>query len=199
MPASAASVSAPLPETVVRARLDRDEWLRLGFVVVIALYRVVTLALPLGPMLARSFEHSQAQGVGLANYRTYFGTPALARSIRNGFVVSCVSTPFPVPLAFVDAYARTRSCMPGRGLLKTVALVPILVPSLVPGIALVYLFGNQGMVRRLLRGYRIDGSIGIVMAERFFTFPHALLIVLTARSLADARLYTSPSTSSSTP
>lgn len=94
---------------------------------------------------------------------------------------------------------RGRARAPGRGLLKTVALVPILVPSLVPGIALVYLFGNQGMVRRLLRGYRIDGSIAIVMAERFFTFPHALLIVLTARSLADARLYTSPSTSSSTP
>jgi len=33
------------------------------------------------------------------------------------------------------------------------------------------------------------GTIGIVMAEVFFTFPHALLILVTALSLADARLY----------
>ncbi len=41
------------------------------------------------------------------------------------------------------AYALTRSCLPLPGLFKTVALIPILVPSMLPGIALVYLFGNR--------------------------------------------------------
>ena len=52
-----------------------------------------------------------------------------------------------------------------------------------------YLFGNQGLVKGLLLGYSIYGPIGIVMSEVFFTFPHALLIIVTALSLADARLY----------
>ena len=69
------------------------------------------------------------------------------------------------------------------------ALIPILVPSLLPGLALVYLFGNQGLVKGLLLGHSIYGPIGIVMSEVFFTFPHALLIIVTALSLADARLY----------
>lgn len=40
--------------------------------------------------------------------------------------------------------------MPGKTLFTTVALIPILVPSLLPGLALVYLFGNQGLVKGLL-------------------------------------------------
>jgi len=79
--------------------------------------------------------------------------------------------------------------MPFRGFFKTVALVPILVPSLLPGLALVYLFGNQGLLKAALLGHSIYGPIGIVMAEVFTTFPHALLIILAALALADARLY----------
>jgi iron(III) transport system permease protein len=184
----AATVTA-IPPSRVRVRVDRDEWLRRGLMAVIGLYLVVVLALPLAIMLAKSFQDTDLRWVGLANYRTYFATPALAASIRQSLLVSITSTLITVPLAFVYAYALTRSAMPAKGLFKTVALIPILVPSLLPGIALVYLFGNQGMVRWLLFGYRIYGPIGIVMAEVFSTFPHALLIVLTALSLADARLY----------
>ena len=66
---------------------------------------------------------------------------------RNSLHVALITTVITVLMAFVFAYALTRSCMPAKGLFKTVALVPILVPSLLPGIALVYLFGNQGMIK----------------------------------------------------
>jgi iron(III) transport system permease protein len=160
-----------------------------AFMGVIGLYLVVTLALPLGIMLAKSLQGPKGDFVGAANYVRYFSTPALFQSIGNSFRVALLSTAITVPLAFAYAYALTRSCMPLRGLFKTIALIPILVPSLLPGIALVYLFGNQGMIRGLLFGHSIYGPIGIVMAEVFTTFPHALLIILTALSLADARLY----------
>ena len=42
------------------------------------------------------------------------------------------------------AYALTRTCMPFKGFFKAVALIPILAPSLLPAISLIYLFGNQG-------------------------------------------------------
>jgi len=156
---------------------------------VIGLYLAVALALPLGIMLAKSFEGSGDHWVGTANYVQYFSTPALFQSIGNSLRVSILSTVITVPLAFVYAYALTRSCMPLRGLFKTIALVPILVPSLLPGLALVYLFGNQGLIKGLLLGHNIYGPIGIVMAEVFSTFPHAMLIIVTALALADARLY----------
>jgi iron(III) transport system permease protein len=159
------------------------------FIGVIGLYLVAALALPLGLMLAKSFQGPKEEFVGLANYVRYFSTPALFQSIGNSLWVSILSTLITVPLAFVYAYALTRSRMRFRGFFKTVALVPILVPSLLPGLALVYLFGNQGLLKGALLGHSIYGPIGIVMAEVFTTFPHALLIILAALALADARLY----------
>jgi iron(III) transport system permease protein len=159
------------------------------FIGVIGLYLVAALALPLGLMLAKSLQGPKEEFVGLANYVRYFSTPALFQSIGNSLWVSILSTLITVPLAFVYAYALTRSRMPFRGFFKTVALVPILVPSLLPGLALVYLFGNQGLLKGALLGHSIYGPIGIVMAEAFTTFPHALLIILAALALADARLY----------
>jgi iron(III) transport system permease protein len=174
---------------VVRPESSRDDWLMRAFIGVIGLYLVVALALPLGLMLGKSLQGPRDEFVGLANYVRYFSTPALFQSIGNSLWVSILSTAITVPLAFVYAYALTRSRMPLRGLFKTIALVPILVPSLLPGLALVYLFGNQGLIKGVLLGRSIYGPIGIVMAEVFTTFPHALLIILAALALADARLY----------
>lgn len=61
--------------------------------------------------------------------------------------------------------------------------------SLLPAIALIYLFGNQGAFQGWLFGESIYGPIGIVMGSVFWTFPHALIILITALSSADARLY----------
>ena len=68
-------------------------------------------------------------------------------------------------------------------------MAPILVPSLLPGIALIYLFGNQGILKAFLMGNSIYGPIGIVVGSVFFTFPHAMLIIGTALSISDGRLY----------
>ncbi|MEM7124398.1 MAG: putative 2-aminoethylphosphonate ABC transporter permease subunit [Pseudomonadota bacterium] len=138
----------------------------------------------LGKVLVRPISH-----VTLDNYLFYFETPSLRGSILNSLIVSLITMFIVVPLAFGFAYAITRSCMPAKGLFKTVAMVPILVPSLLPGIGLVYLFGNQGPLNTLLMGESIYGPIGIVIASVFFTFPHAFLIILVALSISDARLY----------
>ncbi len=126
---------------------------------------------------------------GFGNFAVYFSTPALSNSIVNSVEIAAITTVITVFLAFWFAYALTRTCMRFKGLFKSVSLVPILVPSLLPGIALVYLFGNQGVITGLLMGESIYGPIGIVIASVFFTLPHALLIMLVALGTADSRLY----------
>ena len=160
-----------------------------AFMLVIGLYLFIALALPLYTLLSKSFNNDDGEFIGLANYVEYFSTPALAYSINNSLFIAVLVTLITVSIAFVLAYALTRSCMPWKGLFKSIAMVPILVPSLLPGIALVYLFGRQGLMKWLLFGHEIYGPIGIVIAEVFFTLPHALIIIITALSIADSRLY----------
>jgi len=126
---------------------------------------------------------------GVRNYLIYFQTPTLRLSIFNSLFIASVTTILTVGLAFFFAYALTRSCLPFKPFFRMVALVPILVPSLLPGIGLVYLFGEHGMIKELLFGGSIYGPIGIVIASTFYCFPHALIIILVALSITDARLY----------
>ncbi len=111
------------------------------------------------------------------------------RSIENSLLISAISTVITVILAFGFAYSLNRSCMRFKGLFRLIAMAPILVPSLLPGIALVYLFGNQGMLKSVMMGESIYGPWGIVIGSVFFTFPHAMLIISTALAISDARLY----------
>lgn len=129
------------------------------------------------------------KSTGLGNFRSYITNPALSQSIGNSLFIAFLGTAITVSLAFGFAYALNRSCMRFKGFFRLVAMAPILVPSLLPGIALIYLFGNQGIFKELLFGESIYGPIGIVIGSVFFTFPHAMIIISTALAISDARLY----------
>lgn len=173
----------------VRTSLSRDDWIMRGAIVVMGVFLVVAVILPLYTLLSKSFEDREGHFLGIANYVEYFSTPALFYSIYNSLFIAITSTIITIGLAFVFAYALTRSCIPGKAIFKGIAFIPILAPSLLPAISLVYLLGNQGMIKGLLMGESVYGPIGIIIGEVFWTFPHALIIITTALSLADARLY----------
>lgn len=174
---------------VVKARLSRDDWVMRAFIVGIGLWLVVTLLLPLYAMLSKSVQSKDGTFTGLANYIEYFSTPALFNSINNSFFIAITSTIITISLASVFAFVLARSSIPFKGFFKGAALLPLLAPSLLPGISFVYLFGRQGVLKDLLGDASIYGPIGIIMGEVFYTFPHALMILIAAFSIADARLY----------
>ncbi|UTW51226.1 putative 2-aminoethylphosphonate ABC transporter permease subunit [bacterium SCSIO 12827] len=182
-----AAVVAEAPK--ITPKVSSEDWIMRAVLVGIALYLTVSILLPLYAILSKSFKNADGLFVGLANYVNFFSTPALFWSIENSLTVTLICCVIVVTLAFIYAYALTRTCIPFKSLFKGVALLPILMPSLLPAIALVYLFGNQGIIKDWLFGYEIYGPIGIVMGECFYVFPHVLTIMLIAMANSDARLY----------
>ena len=168
---------------------SRDDYLTLFFISIIGIYIFIALAFPMYAILSKSFENNDGAFIGFENYYNYFENSSLVYSIYNSLFISIVTMIITVSLAFVFAYALTKSCMTGKGVFRSIAMIPILVPSLLSGISLIYLFGKQGILRELLMGYEMYGPIGIIIAEVFYTFPHALLIIVIALSIGDARLY----------
>ncbi len=187
MTTAVAPSAASFPAT--RRRLDRDDVLmRVGICLFIG-WMLITLVLPLWWLLSKSFQDHAGNFVGVANYLQYFSTPALFASVWNSLFIAFLSTAIVLPLAFVYAYALQRSCMRWKGMFQALALIPILAPSLLPAISLIYLFGNQGFLKELMFGASIYGPIGIVISQVFYCFPHAMMILVAALSMADSRLY----------
>ena len=157
----------------------------LGFVAFLLLFLIV----PLGFMLQRSMLNAAGEFVGAANYVEYFSRPSAFRTLGNTLFIATVSTIITVLAALIYAFALTRTCMPWKGLFRSAALLPLVTPSLLSAMALVQLFGNQGMLKALLYGESIYGPIGIVLGMCVAHFPHVFIILSVALSIADARLY----------
>ncbi len=178
------AVTAPAPRTA--ASLDTA----IAGIAILALVcgLLVLVGIPLWVRLSKSL-YSHGQYVGLRNFIEYITTPSLFQSVGNSIFVAGVTMVIVVPIAFAYAYALTRSTIRAKGLFYALALVPLFAPSLLPAISLIYFFGNQGFLKSWMLGGTIYGPVGIVMAEAFYTFPHALTILIAALRLADARLY----------
>ena len=179
----------PFARSTTRPRVHWHD--RLAQVLLLGCCALLALFL-LGPMAAiliKSVQDKSGAFVGLLQFREYFATPALQSSIWNTFWVAIVVTGITIPLAFAYAYALTRSCMRGKILFRVIALTPILAPSLMAAISFIQWFGNQGAMKFLLGGASVYGPLGIILSAIYATFPHALMIVLTALLLADGRLY----------
>jgi len=144
---------------------------------------------PLYTLLSKSVENKAGEFVGFNNFAYYLSSGGIESAFFNSLWVAGLSTVVVVGLAFMAAWALTRTRLPLTGWIRGILVLPILAPSLLPAISLVYLFGNQGVLKSWLFGAEIYGPIGIIMGSCFWTFPHALMILLTAMDNADGRHY----------
>ena len=174
-----------------RARwLDTDRLTAAAFLAGVGVPLVVFVLYPLASILGKSFQ--TPGGLGLGNYVRYFGEPKLTQVIGNSLAVSIVATLLTIALAYGFAYALNRARLPGAGLFRLIALLPLFAPSLVQAMGLVFLLGRNGLVNRTFGlGLNVYGFWGIVLANVFYAFPHALLILSAALAVGDARHYES--------
>jgi iron(III) transport system permease protein len=139
-----------------------------------------------------------AQGTRAAHLiYSHGGHSNLAQSAWNSLAVGLTTTLIAVIIAFLYAYGMTRTCMRGKLFFRIVAMLPLFAPTMLYGLSLVYLFGNQGIVTTgffgqypsLAWNIGLYGFTGIVLAETAFTFPPAMMILSVALMHTDARLY----------
>ncbi len=126
----------------------------------------------------------------LKNYVAYFTNPRMFRSLTNSLYVSVVTMVITTILAFFFAYGLTRTTIGGKGIFYTISTFPLIAPSIIQGLALILLFGRNGLITRYLlqTDWNIYGATGIIVAECLYCFPNALFILYTTLSAVDTRL-----------
>jgi len=173
----------------VRAQREASDRLLLGGLGLYALAVLACVFAPMATLLQRSVLDAKGGWVGLANYQKYVESGQFLASLGHSSAVALGTALLVVPMAFAYAYALGRSCMPGKGLFRAAVYLPLLIPGILKAIALIYLFGNQGLLKSWMFGGSIYGPLGVVAASVMWTFPHAVLIILVSLVNADRRLY----------
>lgn len=145
------------------------------------------------PMLGiawRSILDDTTGAPGLGNYLALADTPGIWRAARNSLVLGASVTAIVVTIGFAVAYGLERSAMPCKRLVGAALQLPIIAPSLVLGLGLIFLLGRNGIVGKML-GIRPDiyGFWGLLLADVLYALPHAILIIRAALRQSDARQY----------
>ncbi|HSH42761.1 MAG TPA: ABC transporter permease subunit [Arenicellales bacterium] len=156
--------------------------------VIAAVPLLVFFVYPLAVAFARSFVTLDGE-VGLANYRAAFDNPSFWSVTWNSLEMSLVTTALSMIIGFALAYGVHRTRMPGKAVFSAVAMLPLLAPSLVQALGLIFLLGRNGIVNRTFDlGIEIYGFPGLVIANTLYAFPQVFLIISAAMAVSDARM-----------
>ncbi len=151
-------------------------------VMVVALVTIAFLALPIAGLLAKASWSTVWSDLGTPEARD-----ALKLSLVCSLWATALSLAFGVPLAWV--LARTR--MPARNLVRALVILPMVLPPVVGGVALLLAFGRRGLVGPELYdwfGIQLTFSTaGAVLAETFVSMPFLVITVEAALRGMDRR------------
>lgn len=131
----------------------------------VAVLAAVVVVLPLLAMVAR---------VNWANFlplvTSESALSALGLSLRTSAASTVLCILLGVPLALVLARGR----FPLQGLLRSLVLLPLVLPPVVGGIALLYTFGRQGLLGSTLEVFGLQiafSTTAVVLAQTFVALP----------------------------
>ncbi|OIB58864.1 ABC transporter permease [Natrialba sp. SSL1] len=159
-----------IPNTIERFVDRRGRTIGLGLMwVVIAL-----LWIPIGIVTLMSFAADRALAfppdeLTLHWYREFLQNDAAIDAVFTSLQVSVIATLITVVLATILSYAIAKYEFPGKGMIQLVVTLPIIVPLVVVGVAMVLFFGviNVG-----------TGFWSVVIAHVVRTIPFAALIII---------------------
>ena len=116
------------------------------------------------------------------------GLTALRLSLECATAAAVLSVLLGVPLAWVLARVR----LPGLGVLRAVITLPLVLPPVVGGLALLLALGRNGVFGRFLYssfGYSLPFTTnGVIVAETFVAMPFLVVTVEGAIRSADLEL-----------
>ncbi len=144
---------------------------------------VAMLVLPLVALVARV----PWSGVG-----RLVRDPQVVAALRLSLITSVAALALATILGLPLAWLFARRSFPGRSLLRALALLPMVLPPVVAGFALLLAFGRRGLVGgplASLTGITLPFSTaGVVLAEAFVAMPFLVITVESGLRLLDERL-----------
>lgn len=152
---------------------------------VLAIPAVLALGFLLAPLLGLVIE------APWSSLGTQLGDSRVLTALRLSLVTATISTVICLACGVPLAWLLARTELPGRKLIRTLVTVPLTLPPVVGGVALLLVFGRNGLLGQYLWewfGIALPFSTaGVVMAQTFVAMPFLVVTVDGALRGADRR------------
>ena len=139
------------------------------------------------------FQQSLAgeSGLSLAHYSEMLTQRGFGLAVRHSLEVSIVSAVVATLLAFLLAYTVHYTNAPGKykKFIRLAAQLPMLLPTITYGFAIIYSFGKQGLLTRLFGRQLFDiyGFNGLVIGYVIYTLPVSFMLLSNTMEYIDKK------------
>lgn len=166
----------------------KEKEIKAIYVIVLALF-IAFLAIPVVRLLLESFV--EEAGVGLAYYSEVLTERGFATALANSVTVSFASALIATVLAFILAYSiqYTNLNRKYKSVIRTLAVLPMLLPTITYGFAIIYSFGKQGLLTRLfgVQLFDIYGFNGLLFGYVIYTLPISFMLIHNTMGFIDKK------------
>ena len=168
--------------------VTKQREIRTIYVFVLAVFAVF-LAIPIIRLLIESFVSDT--GINIANYIEVLAGKGFMTALINSIAVSASSAMLATVLAFFLAYSiqYTNLSRTFKTAVHTLALLPMLLPTITYGFAIIYSFGKQGLLTRLFGRQLFDiyGFNGLLFGYVIYTLPVSFMLILNTMGYIDKK------------
>jgi molybdate transport system permease protein len=125
------------------------------------------------------------------DFVTLAGSPAVLEALRLSILAASLATAVCVVLGVPLAWVLARVAFPGRTLVRGLVTVPLILPPVIGGVALLVAFGRNGFAGRALdRWFGVQlpfTTAGVVLAAAYVSMPFLIVSVEGALRTIDER------------
>lgn len=161
-------------------RRNKNKEIKLIFALLTVIF-LVFLAIPVVRLLMKSFVLDGTGEFTIDNYRSVLTSRGFLRAVGNSFLVSCCSAVVTTVLAFFLAYSihYTNLGKKYKSMISKVAVLPMLLPTITYGFAIIYSFGKKGLLTRLFgrQLFEIYGFNGLLLGYVIYTLPVSFMLI----------------------
>lgn len=154
----------------------------------ICLIFAVAVVCPLLTLLSKSFILPSGQ-IGWGNYVAVLQNQEFIASLQHSFAVSGLEAAITVGLAFMLAYGLHYTNLPSKfkSFVQVFIILPMFLPTLTYGFAVIYSLGKQGLITKLVGSqlFSIYGFWGLLISYVIYTLPPAFILLYNAFKYVD--------------
>ena len=159
---------------------QRQGTLELKFIfLLLAIIFVIFLLFPMLMIAIQSLSSGQEMTTNF--YGEIFAKPGFGKALTNSIVVSSLSGVLTTILAFILAYAVNYTNIHKRikKSIAALAVLPMFLPTITYGFAIIYSFGKQGLITMLLgkQPFEIYGYSGLLIGYVIYTLPISFMLI----------------------
>ena len=156
---------------------------------VIFLIFVVFLFYPLFLILLKSLKIGPS--IKIDNFTRVLSGNGFVQAMKNSFEISAIASLITTFLSFIIAYTinYTNFNTAFKKIISVLAVLPMLLPTITYGFAIIYSFGKQGLFTKLLgkQLFHVYGKNGLLIGYIIYTLPISFMLINNTMKYVDKK------------